>query len=104
MYALKIMPFFFAAYSIAFFIFIKFYLHLDTLLCLRLAIDFLFFFPIYMYLSVKIYDNYIYNMRMIFFRLKMYILHKDFYKAKIENLAKKRYEIKEKLLHLLENS
>lgn len=104
MYALKIMPFFFTAYSILFFVFIRFYLHLDTLLCIRLAFDFLFFFPIYMYLSVKIYDNYIYNMRMIFFRIKMYFLYKDFYKAKIENLAKKRYEIKEKLLQLLENT
>ena len=98
MYALKIMPFFFAAYSILFFIFIKFYLHLDTLLCIRLSIDFLLFFPIYMYLSVKIYDDYVYNLRMIFFRIKMFFMHKDFYKAKIENLAKKRFEIKENLL------
>ena len=48
-----------------------------------------------MYFSVKIYDNYTYNIRMMFFRMKMYFLYKDFYKAKIENLAKKRYEIKE---------
>lgn len=95
MYALKIMPFFFTFYSILFFIFIKFYLNLNTLLCIRLAIDYLFFFPIYMYLSVKVYDNYTYKLRMLFFRIKMYFLYKDFYKAKIENLAKKRYEIKE---------
>ena len=70
--SLKLLPIFFSLYAMLFFLMLKYYYGFSLFVSTRFTIDFLMLFPLYMFLSVKVYDKYLYYLRMIKFRFKMY--------------------------------
>ena len=103
MLSLMLFPIFFFVLNIFFFIFTYWYLNFSFIFALRTQMDFAFYFPIYLYFAITIYDELMKNTRIIFIRMKLYFFYNTYYTDKIQNFIKTRYLLKKKLAVLLES-
>lgn len=103
-YSIIIFPILLNFYGLFFFLFTCCYLKLGFLFSLRLQIDFLFWIPVYLYFAMNLVDKQFEHLKIIWFRLKLYLLFKKNYKEQIKMLFQQRSELQSGIQDLFNNS
>lgn len=103
-YSIIIFPILLNFYGLFFFLFNYFYLNLGFLFSLRLQIDFLVWIPVYVYFAMNLFDKQFEHLKIIWFRLKLYLLFRKNYKDQIKNIFQQRYELQKSIQEIFNNS